>query len=71
MKTRVDLAVSDLFFNHTHENYDALNFKECDRGDMEEAILIDAREFIDAYGSIGSIGEFSGQELADDFMARL
>lgn len=68
---RIDAVLSDLFFNHTHEHYDALNFKECTRDDMEEAIKIDAREFLDAYGSVIKVSYGSAQELANDFMVRL
>lgn len=76
MKTNVDLIVSDLFFNYSHEHYDALYVSSdrrayATRQDQYEAILQDAKEFIDNYGKIEAIGQHTAKELADDFMARL
>ena len=69
MQTRVDTELSDLFFNHTHDQYDNLNFKEATREDMEQAILADAMEFVESYPTASQ--GYMGQELANDFMERL
>ena len=69
--TKINPVVSDLFFNHTHDSYDGLDFKEATRDDMEAAILADAKEFVEAYGAINAIGEYSAEEFAADFLERL
>lgn len=76
MKTLINSIVSDLFFNHTHEHYDGLyvggpNRAYATREDQCEAILKDATEFVEAYGKIGAIGEYTAQDFANDFMERL
>lgn len=68
---RINPIVSDLFFNHQHENYDGLDFEQATREEIERAIQKDANEFVEAYGRIGAIGEYSAQDFANDFLARL
>lgn len=69
---KINPVVSDLFFNYQHENYEALfGDREVSREEMAEAILKDAKEFVEAYGSIMDIGVNTPQMFADDFMARL
>ena len=71
-KVMINAVVSDLFFNHTHDQYEALfGDREVSHEDMATAILEDAKEFVDAYGAISEIGQYTAQEFADDFMARL
>lgn len=67
----VNPIVSDLFFNHTHAEYDALNFKEATDEQIDAAILADAKDFIGCYGVIGEIGAYTAEELAQDFLKRL
>ena len=64
--------LSDLFFNHTHEYFDALH--NANDGDVEhseeyEAILKDASDFVTSYPS--TCNGVTAEELADDFMGRL
>lgn len=69
---KINAVVSDLFFNHTHDHYEALfGDREVSHEEMAEAILKDAKEFVESYGSICEIGSYSADDLANDFMARL
>lgn len=72
--TRVSPVLSDLFFNYTHTEYDAL-FGKSKEGpsneEMEAAIIADAKDFVECYKSVGEIGYYTGEDFANDFLARL
>jgi hypothetical protein len=67
--------LSDLFFNHRNDNYDAV-FKELQNKnsmaspeEIEAAVLKDAQEFAAAYPQ--TCGDVTAEQLRDDFLHRL
>ena len=69
---RVNVELSDLFFNYSHETYEAL-FGKSKEGptwdEMSDAILEDAKEFCSSYPTFTD--GYSADDLANDFMGRL
>lgn len=68
--------VSDLFFNHQKRHADEYyNGRDPEEGydseQLRQAILLDAREFIDEYGHILWTLPEDPTPLADDYMRRL
>ena len=73
------ITFSDLFFNHTHENYNGL-FNSVLKGDdvfqptledIEDAITDDAKEFVSCYLHLCTFYSVNAETLAKDFMSRL
>lgn len=70
--------LSDIFFNHFHAEYQALfqSTKKIKKfppsaEQIEEAILKDAQEFVEAYpGLMEWAGDFTAEDLAKDFLNR-
>lgn len=76
---KINPALSDLFFNHTHDEYVRYSAERNDRNDesmeqymsgVRDAIWKDAKEFHNCYMHL-FIDAFSIDDLADDFMKRL
>ena len=72
-KTWVDPFASDLFFNHNLENYSAVEKETATSEEIFEAILQDAKEFVEIVES-----HFSGlsinhtpEEYAHNFLDRV
>jgi hypothetical protein len=75
--------MSDLFFNHTHEHFDALactgemgefnqeNGGEPEEDEMEVAILADALEFVHNYSKTCEFWNVTADDLVTDFLSRL
>lgn len=61
-------ALSDLFFNFSHPNWDA-SLDEDSQIEPSEAILMDAGEFVANYGEL--FPSIMPQDLADDFLSRV
>lgn len=71
--------LSDIFFNHFHAEYQALfqSTKKVKKfppsaEQIEAAILIDAREFVEAYPGLmeWAGGDITPEDLAKDFLHR-
>jgi hypothetical protein len=63
------IEMSDLFFNHQHANWNALDFAECSLDDQKAAILADAHAFVENYPVV--CDGYNALWLADEFMRRV
>ena len=71
-ETWVDPFTSDLFFNATHDNYDALDDDATDQ-ELFEALVQDAEEFIEVIAqSFGGISiDHEPKAYAQNFLERV
>ncbi len=78
--SQINGELSDLFFNHRNDNYDALfntkknlkTFEGPSQEDIETAILKDAEDFAKCYPeTMRFFGNPEPIELASDFLKRL
>lgn len=72
--TRVHAGLSDLFFNHSHDNFDACfrdPKKQPPLDQQRAAILADAKEFCEQLANTYVGCEEDPEALADDFIGRV
>lgn len=68
----VDPNLSDLFFNYSHdESHKIWNNEDHTDEEYRNAVVSEAKEFIDAYENLLNCQIPSDQDLADDFIRRL
>ena len=67
---RINLNVSDLFFNFQHDNYNAVLKKTSDKDVLIAELRKDAEFFLDCLGELNRWG-YTPNDLVLDFFARL